>query len=121
KSAKEGHYLAEMEKLFNEKGYTIKLFTLEAINFGVLQNRKRIVILGWQKNKKFNIPNLEEIKLSSNFVVQDLLKDLPVIKAGEGADKFLKYKSETTEYLKSHSLRNGIDILTQHIARPHRE
>lgn len=121
KSAKGGHYLEEMEKIFNKKGYQIKLHTLEAKNFGVLQNRKRIIILGWQKNKKIGIPNLEEIVIENNYLVKDLLDDLPVIKAGEGADRFLKYKTETTEYLKSHALRNGIDILTQHIARPHRE
>src|SRR5690606_25126832 len=121
KSAKQGYYLAEMEKLFNEKGYQIKLFTLNAKDFGVLQNRRRIIILGWQKNEKINIPNLEEVIIDSNYLVDDLLKDLPVIKAGEGADRFLTYKTEATEYLKSHALRNGIDILTQHLARPHRE
>lgn len=121
KSAKQGHYLNEMKKLFKEKGYKVKLFTLEARNFGVLQNRKRIVILGWQNKLNLNIPNLEEIAVEGNYVVQDLLKDLPFIKAGEGVDRFLKYKTETTEYLKSHALRNGIDILTQHVARPHRE
>jgi DNA (cytosine-5)-methyltransferase 1 len=121
KSAKDGYYLEEMEKVFNKKGYHIKLHTLEARNFGVLQNRKRIVILGWQKNRKIRIPKLEEIVIENNYLVKDLLIDLPVIKAGEGVDRFLKYKTETTEYLKSHALRNGIDILTQHIARPHRE
>lgn len=121
KSAKGGHYLAEMEKLFIAKGYHIKLFTVEATNFGVLQNRKRIIILGWRKNKKFNIPNLEEIKIENKYFVEDLLKDLPKIKAGEGIDKFLKYKTETTEYLNTFALRNGIDVLTQHIARPHND
>jgi DNA (cytosine-5)-methyltransferase 1 len=121
KSAKQGHYLNEMEKLFNKKGYQIKLHTLEARNFGVLQNRKRIVILGWPKKQKTKIPNLEDIVIESNYLVKDLLTDLPVIKAGEGADRFLKYKTKTTEYLESHALRNGIDILTQHVARPHRE
>ena len=121
KSAKGGHYLKEMEKLFNNKGYQIKLYTLEARNFGVLQNRKRIVILGWQKKLKINIPNLEEIKIEGNYIVEDLLKDLPIIKAGEGKDRFLKYRAKATEYLEFHDLRNGIDILTQHIARPHNE
>ena len=121
KSAKQGYYLAEMEKLFNEKGYLIKLFTLNAKDFGVLQNRRRIIILGWQKNREINVPDLEQIKTESNFIIEDLFKDLPIIKAGEGADKFLKYRTESTEYLKSHALRNGIDILTQHVARPHRE
>jgi DNA (cytosine-5)-methyltransferase 1 len=121
KSAKGGHYLEEMERVFENKGYKIKLHTLEARNFGVLQNRKRIVILGWQKNSSMSIPNLEEIAIENNYLVKDLLDDLPVIKAGEGIDKFLKYKTETTKYLESYSLRNGIDILTQHVARPHRE
>lgn len=121
KSAKGGHYLEEMEKIFNKKGYKIKLHTLEAKNFGVLQNRKRIIILGWQKNRKFNIPKLEDLVFKNNYLVQDLLQDLPVIKAGEGVDKFLNYKTETTKYLKSYALRNGIDVLTQHVARPHRE
>lgn len=121
KSAKKGHYLNEMEKLFNAKGYQIKLQTLEAINFGVLQNRKRIVILGWQNHLKINIPNLEKIAFKNNYLVKDLLIDLPIIKAGEGTERYLKYKTETTKYLESHALRNGIDILTQHIARPHRE
>lgn len=121
KSAKGGHYLKEMEKVFKQKGYQVKLYTLEARNFGVLQNRKRIIILGWQENKKMHIQNLEAISIKSHYLVKDLLDDLPVIKAGEGADRFLKYKTETTEYLKFHALRNGIDILTQHVARPHRE
>lgn len=121
KSAKKGYYLDQMEILFHEKGFQIKLFTLEARNFGVLQNRKRIIILGWKNELKLIIPKLEDIDIKSNFVVNDLLMDLPIIKAGEGADRFLNYKTETTEYLKSNALRNGIDVLTQHIARPHNE
>ena len=121
KSAKKGYYLSEMEKRFSEKGYNIKLFTLEAKNFGVLQNRKRIIILGWLKKVKINVPNLEDIKIEHDFQVSSLLSDLPIIKAGEGRDKFLKYKTSTTAYLEQFELRNGIDILTQHVARPHRE
>lgn len=121
KSAKKGFYLSEMEKRFSEKGYNIKLFTLEAKNFGVLQNRKRIIILGWLKKEKINVPNLEDIKIDHDFQVNSLLSDLPTIKAGEGKDKFLKYRTNTTAYLDQFELRNGIDILTQHVARPHRE
>lgn len=121
KSAKGGHYLEEMEKIFNKKGYKIKLHTFEAKNFGVLQNRKRIIILGWQKNRNMDILKLEDLEFKNNYLVRDLLEDLPVIKAGEGIDKFQNYKTETTEYLKSYALRNGIDVLTQHVARPHRE
>lgn len=121
RSARDGHYLTEMKKLFYEKGYDVKLYTLEAVNFGVLQNRKRIIILGWQKNKKIDLPDLEGIKMNKNFLVQELLQDLPKIKAGEGEDKNFNYKTESTNYLKEYAIRNGIDVLTQHVARPHRE
>lgn len=122
KSAKGGHYLGEMKKLFDEKGYSIKLFTVEARNFGVLQNRKRIIILGWQKNKDFTIPNLEDIKLNNNYIVNDLLIDLPTISAGVEIDKFLTYKAPPTDYLEKYALRRNTDtVLTQHVARPHRE
>lgn len=121
KSAKSGLYLEEMKKMFNKNDYNIKLHTLEAKKFGVLQNRKRIIILGFPKNSSINIPKLEDIVFKNNYQVRDLLEDLPVIKAGEGVDKFMNYRTETTDYLKSYGLRNGIDILTQHVARPHKE
>lgn len=122
KSAKDGLYLTNMEKLFDKKGYNMKLFTIEANNFGVLQNRRRIIIIGWNKEFDFQIPDLEAIDLSNNkYTVQNLLSDLPKLKAGEGQDKYVKYEALTNEYLSNSLIRNGIDILTQHKARPHSE
>lgn len=119
KSAKKGLYLRNMEKLFLKKGYKMQLFTIEANNFGVLQNRKRIIIIGWQKDLAVNIPDLESIKIKSDFKVKHLLSDLPPIQAGEGIDKFFNYTSKTNDYLNQSFIRNGIDVLTQHVARPH--
>ncbi len=84
KSAGAGVYLQNMEKLFDKKGYAMKLFTLEANNFGVLQKRKRIVIVGWRKELNPEIPELEAIRIKTNHTVKELLSDLPVIHAGEG-------------------------------------
>ncbi|HAO07115.1 MAG TPA: DNA (cytosine-5-)-methyltransferase [Chryseobacterium sp.] len=119
KSAGEGLYLKNMEKLFDKKGYHINLFTVEANNFGVLQNRKRVIIIGWQKELKINIPDLEAIRSNSTHTVKELLSDLPVLKAGEGVDRFRSYAAPSTAYLNQSGIRNGIDILTQHVARPH--
>jgi DNA (cytosine-5)-methyltransferase 1 len=47
--------------------------------------------------------------------------DLPRIQAGEGVDKFLTYEENSNKYLSENGIRNGINILTQHIARPHSE
>jgi DNA (cytosine-5)-methyltransferase 1 len=121
KSAGAGKYLENMEKLFDKKGYHMKLFTVEANNFGVLQNRKRIVILGWQKELSIKLPDLETIRSTTKHLVKELLSDLPVLQAGQGADKYLSYKNASTAYLNDSGIRNGIDILTQHITRPHTE
>lgn len=119
KSAKDGIYLTNMEKLFLKKGYKMKLFSLEANNFGVLQNRKRIIIIGWREGFNPIIPDLESIRINDDFKVKNVLSDLPKINAGEGVDKFTKYRTQTNEYLSTSLIRNGIEVLTQHVARPH--
>jgi len=118
KSAGNGIYLKNMENLFLKKGYRMRIFTVEANNFGVLQNRKRIIIIGAKANLFDKIPDLESIKIDTEFKVKHLLSDLPKIQAGEGFDKFSKYRTKGNAYLQQTHIRNGIDILTQHIARP---
>jgi DNA (cytosine-5)-methyltransferase 1 len=119
KSAKEGLYLHNMEKLFFKKGYRLKIFIVEANNFGVLQNRKRIILVGWKEMLCPELLNIEAINNNNNFKVKSLFSDLPKIQAGEGKDKFLHYITKTNLYLTQSLIRNGIDILTQHVARPH--
>ena len=121
KSAKQGGYLQNMEKLFSRKGYKMKLFTLEANNFGVLQRRRRVIIFGWRKDFAIDLPDLESIRSPSNFKVDSIFNDLPKIYAGQGVDRYVTYRTTANEYLEQSSIRNGIDILTQHIARPHTE
>lgn len=121
KSANKGGYLKNMERLFFKKGYVMKPFIVEANNFGVLQNRKRIIIIGLKESLNLQIPDLEEIKESSKYLVKSIFSDLPPIQAGGGKDKYLKYKSLKNSYLEKSGIRNGIEILTQHVARPHTE
>lgn len=121
KSAGAGSYLKNMKKLFEKKGYKMELYTVEANNFGVLQNRKRIIILGWKKELDLSLPDLENIRYKDRHTVEELLIDLPFIRAGEGKDKYSVYKNDSNVYLTNTRIRNGIDILTQHVARPHTE
>ncbi|UTW66391.1 DNA (cytosine-5-)-methyltransferase [bacterium SCSIO 12643] len=122
KSANKGIYLKNMKKLFDKKGYNMKLFTIKASSFGVLQNRRRIIIIGWDKQYDFEIPDLESINLANDkYSVNDVLDDLPKLQAGEGQNKYTHYRSDTNEYLNSNCIRNGVDILAQHKTRPHSE
>jgi len=119
KSAGNGIYLKNMEKLFSKKGYKMKLFTIEASNFGVLQKRRRVIIIGWESEISLTIPDLEKINIKTAATVNSLFSDLPEIYAGEGIDKFQTYSGKTNKYLERNFIRNGLTTLTQHVSRPH--
>lgn len=118
-SAGNGIHLQNMEKLFNSKGYEMKIFKVEANNFGVLQKRKRLIIIGWKRGLDIDIPDLETITSEAGFQVKSIFRDLPKLQAGEGKDKGGAYRTKTNDYLEQSEIRNGLDVLTQHIARPH--
>src|SRR5690606_21284714 len=122
KSAGKGAYLANMERLFNKKGYKIHIFTVKAENFGVLQQRRRLIIIGWKDDFVPNLPDLDNFHSGITGYVADLLLDLPSLQAGEVVDKFTRYaKGNEPNYLRDAHIRNGVDVLTQHIDRLHNE
>lgn len=121
KSAGKGEYLRNMERLFNKKGYKIHIFSVKAENFGVLQKRRRLIIVGWKDDYVPNLPDLDNYNSLIQGQVSDLFADLPALQSGGGIDKFSNYSNPINDYLHNSHIRNGIDILTQHIARPHNE
>lgn len=121
-SAGNGIYLENMKKLFFKKGYDMKVFRVEANDFGVLQNRKRIIIIGWKIDSISNVPDLNSLKVKfDSMTVDAVLSDLPRVQAGQKVEQYIKYRTDTNSYLENTAIRNGIKILTQHTARPHTE
>lgn len=121
-SAKTGNgdsYLQMMLDLFEDKGYYTEYKVLEAKNFGVLQNRKRVIMIGKKNGEKAFYPEFE--KVETNVTVSEIFMDLPELKAGTGNFYRTKYKSYSGDYLFQSQIRNGLDFTTQHIARPHTE
>jgi DNA (cytosine-5)-methyltransferase 1 len=118
KSAGGGIYLKNMEKLFKKKGYSIHLFHVNARQFGVLQNRRRIVIIGWKNDFIPNLPDLDNYDSGLKSNVESIFADLPFLNSGGGRNKFDRYESPSNDYLKESYIRNGIDIITQHVSRP---
>jgi len=112
-------YLQMMLDLFEDKGYYTEYKVLEAKNFGVLQNRKRVILIGKKNGEKGFYPEFE--KVETNVTVSEIFMDLPELKAGTGNFYKTKYKSYSGNYLFQSQIRNGLDFTTQHIARPHTE
>ncbi len=124
-SAKNGVHLENIFKAVRSAGYELALpqnryKVLNAKNFGVLQDRKRVIIIGWKKELGFTYPNFDETEPKYE-VLRDLFSDLKPLKNGEGTLNAVEYAKPTTEYLKQSGIRNGLEIVTQHIARPNNE
>lgn len=124
-SAKNGEFLDKIFRAVRRAGYELSLPTnkykvLNSKDFGVLQDRKRVIIIGWKKELGLSYP---EFDVSENKfeILKDLFSDLKPLKNGEGTLNAIKYKNNTTEYLKQSSIRNGLDFVTQHIARPNND
>jgi len=114
---KDGHsYLQMMRDLFKEKGYHTEYEVLEAKDFGVLQNRKRIILIGKKNGEEGFYPEFEKVK--TQVTVAEIFKDLPELQAGTGNYYATKYKKYDGEYLFKSHIRNGLEFTTQHIARP---
>ncbi len=118
-SAEGGKYFKNMLAYFRRVGYELDYDILNAKDFGVLQNRRRILLIGWKKGLGFEYPKFNKEKYTNT--VDDILSDLAKLKAGEGIEKDGNYIDECNEYLASANIRNGLDVVTQHIARPHTE
>ena len=113
-------YLNEMIQLFESIGYLVAEPTvLNAEACGVLQKRRRVIIIGHRGKMKFNFPELE--KVVNNWEInKDLFFDLPKLKPGEEL-QIAKYTRPINEYLKQTEIRNGVDFVTQHITRHHNQ
>jgi DNA (cytosine-5)-methyltransferase 1 len=108
-------YLQMMLELFKEKGYHAEYNILEAKDYGVLQNRKRVILIGKKLGENGFYPEFE--KVETKVTVAEIFKDLPALKAGTGNYYRTNYKAYTGDYLFESNIRNGMDFTTHHIAR----
>ena len=119
-SANNGGYLELIFKAVREAGYELDKKVLNAKHFGVLQDRKRVIIIGWKKSLKFKYPQFEENEPQYE-ILKDLFSDLPKIKNGQGEWGVVEYVGKTNTYLEKSGIRNGVDFTSQHIARPNNQ
>jgi len=116
-SAGKGALYKDIESYFDKAGYRIDKKILDASDFGVLQKRKRVIIIGWKKELNLKYPTLKKIR-NKSWKVEDVLKDLPLLNPGEGT-QIGAYKCKNSEYLSKLKLREKDDELIDHMARPH--
>ncbi len=108
-----------MRELFHDCGYETEYRVLSAEKYGVLQNRKRIILVG-RKGKRTNFyPNPNEWR--PGVTVQELLCDLPQINAGGGDFCICKPRKYSGTWQLDAGIRNETLPLTLHQARTHKK
>lgn len=115
-SANKGRYFKEMISGFKNLGYNISYKILNAADYGVLQNRKRVFIVGTKNIKKFIFPDPTP-DLISGFTLKDLFYDLPEAVIDSNKKPFFYTKAEN-DYLKKTNIRNDLAFTTLHFTRP---
>ena len=115
-SAKKGEHFKNLQEYFDQLGYKVHFRLLDASDYGVLQVRKRLIIVGWKKCNDHGYPDFEQ--KPTPFVVNDILEDLPVLKAGDVV-KVAPYRKPANQYLQESGIRSEKDMfVTQNISRP---
>lgn len=116
-SIKNGELFREIKKLFSKAGYEVEHSILNSADFMVLQNRKRVILIGWRKKSRYSYPEFKPLK--HDYRVKDILLDLPSLKAGQGEkDAPVEYTAGISAYLAETGIRKTKDIVVHHRARP---
>lgn len=117
-NAADGIYFRNLKKYYKRLGYSVEAKLLNACNYNVVQNRARVIIIGWQKELELSYPEIEQS--AGRYSRDDIFYDLPAITLGE-SKRLHFYTSEVNDYLKITAIRNGVPFVSQHIARTHND
>jgi DNA (cytosine-5)-methyltransferase 1 len=112
-------YFTAMRDLFLECGYETEYMTLSAENYGVLQSRKRIILVGRRGKATGFYP--EPDKWNPGVKVGEVFRDLPAIGAGEGVTGPCRVKTYSGTWQIEADIRNEELPVTWHQARPNTE
>jgi DNA (cytosine-5)-methyltransferase 1 len=123
-SYRDGELVEEIKQEFElveeleTAGYIVDYRTLDAVNFGVPQHRKRIFFIGNRLGLPNPFPTPSNNFSEKNFVsVWNAIGDLPVIRAGGGSE-IMQYNRPTFHTYQDWS-REGSTCVHNHVARPH--
>lgn len=117
-SAKNGEHFENIKNGIRKAGYELDFRVLDSSKFGVLQNRKRVILIGWKKELELSYPEFTEVA-NEYEILKDLFSDLPWLAPGTG-EAATDYAAKSTKYLEESKIRTQNDsYVSQHIVRPH--
>jgi DNA (cytosine-5)-methyltransferase 1 len=116
-SSKDGMYFRNLTKYYRGLGYKVDAWLFNASDFDVIQNRQRVIIIGWKKELSIIMPE-HFVHEGNKHARDEIFYDLPSIPT-DSKERIHNYTALPNEYLLNTNIRNGLDFVTQHITRPH--
>ena len=108
-----GQYYSDLKTKLDEIGYEVMDHLVNFDDYGLLQNRKRVILIGWERGSGRFYPNFEIV--NHNYKLNDLLIDLPFLQPNQTSDEYRT--NVIPKYLKEYNIRNENDVLTLNSAR----
>lgn len=102
---------------FRTVGYNVEYHILDAYDYGVLQQRRRMIIFGWRNDLEYRYPTPPETHY--NITVNALFRDLSSLAPGEERNRYSLGRA--SKYLYDTGIRKHGDILTLHMCRTHNQ
>ena len=118
-----GRLFDEVQRLFASLGYFVEAQVLNAADYGVPQERERVIVVGVRDGIKFEYPrkthaskaslkngDLFSTKLPFHLTLADAIGDLPFIEAGESSNRYSsKPKNSYQELMRKNSPKELMD------------
>ncbi len=121
-SMDKGRLFAQVQKEFEELGYTLKYKVLNAVEYGVPQQRERVILVGFKGENTFEYPAPTHGEGLKPFVtLRQAIGDLPILKSGQASDRyayepdndFLRFVRKSNGELTEHCApKNGEHLIT---------
>ena len=120
-SMDKGKLFKQIQAEFEELGYTLKHKVLNAVDFGVPQQRERVILVGFRGDNNFEYPEpTHGDGLKPHVTLRQAIGDLPVLKSGQSSNRyayqpdndFLHFVRATAKELTEHSApKNGDHLI----------
>ena len=120
-SMDKGNLFKNVQKEFSELGYNLKYQVLNAVDYGVPQQRERVILVGFKGENNFEYPKPTHGNgLKPYVTLKDAIGDLPKLESGESSTKydtdnsneFLMFiKKDSTELSEHNAPKNGEHLI----------
>lgn len=112
-SMDKGKLFRQIQAEFEELGYTLKHKVLNAVDYGVPQQRERVILVGFRGENNFEYPKPTHGEgLKPHVTLRQAIGDLPMLKSGQSSERYA-YQPDN-DFL--HFVRAVAKELTEHSA-----